>query len=335
MLAVRRRTTVAVALALVATFVACGDDDAGTSPGTNVGRDAGAGDAAAGGDAFGGDDGSTSDAGFDAGPACDLGAPFGNPTAIDSLDTPENAELWPRLTADELVIVFGTKRPPGEFGLHIATRASRTSPFGAPKYLDAVNAPPAFDADPMISADGLELYFQSMRNGTSDIFVATRATTTAEFSSPTPVAALNTGGNEYQPFFAATRKTFYVVREIGGRSQIFSAAVTNGTYGDAAPVTELASNANEWLPTPSADGLTIYFASNRAAVGTKGDYDIWVAKRATTSAPFDAPIVVNELSSPQADAPGFVSPDGCRLYFHSMRGGTAGDIYVAEKRPLP
>src|SRR5207249_823543 len=71
-------------------------------------------------------------------------------------------------------------------------------------------------------------------------------------------------------------------------------------------------------PVTSVDGLTLFFASDRA-VGPGGGADVWVATRAALGAPFDTPRLAPELSSPAVDIPGWISPDGCRMYLSSDR----------------
>jgi hypothetical protein len=260
---------------------------------------------------------------------CDRRTTFGAPRPIDPLNTAENDELWPRLSADELTIVLGTVRAPDAFGVYMATRSSRELPFGRPTFLSTVNAQPAFDADPMLSADGLTLYLHSTRDGNSNLFYAKRSSTTAVFERPIPIASLNTPLAEIQPFLSADVGTLWFAREGPTGAQIFRAPVRGDVYGPAEVVAELDSEQPEWLPTPSADGLTIYFASKRS--GGAGDFDIWVAHRARTDAPFDQPTPVVELNTAALDAPGFLSPDMCRLYFHRAPAPGRSDVFVAER----
>jgi hypothetical protein len=262
---------------------------------------------------------------------CDRRTPFGPPRPIDSLNTLENDELWPRLSPDELTIVLGTQRAPDAFGVYMATRPSRELPFGRPTFLSTVNAQPAFDADPMLSADGLTLYLHSTRDGNSDLFFAKRSSTTAVFSKPVPIASLNSTLGDIQPFLSADMSTLWFVREGPTGAQILRAPVRGESYGPAEVVSELDSEQQEWLPTPSADGLTIYFASKRS--GGAGDFDIWVAHRGRVDAAFDQPTPVLELDTPALEAPGFLSPDLCRLYFHRASGPGKSDLFVAERAP--
>ncbi len=261
-------------------------------------------------------------------PPCDRDATFGPARPITSLNTALYDELWPRLSSDERTMVLGTQRPPSPFGMYLATRSSLDAGFGPPLFL-ANLAAGAFDTDPMLSFDGSWLFFASDRDASpANLYVAPRTGSTS-FGAPQPITALNTGGEEYQPFLTADGKWIWFTRVVGPYAQILRAPVMGSSYGDASAVAELASEANDWLPVLSGDDSTIYFASTRD--GGVGDYDIWVASRASASVPFENLTPVRELNSPKLDAPGYLSPDGCRLYFHSNRGGATLDLYVASK----
>lgn len=96
---------------------------------------------------------------------------------------------------------------------------------------------------------------------------------------------------------------------------------------------ELNSNAEDQVPTLSADKLTIYLASNRPGGHGNDNSDIWSAHRSTTSDGFPAPTPVSELNSSGTEYPGWLSPDNCRFYFTSDRAGTH-DIYVTSRHPM-
>ena len=82
-------------------------------------------------------------------------------------------------------------------------------------------------------------------------------------------------------------------------------------------------------PTLTADLLEIYFTSNRGDTGG----DVWTARRASASDPFDEPTRVAEVSSPDYETSPAISLDGLTLYFGSDRDGTAGglDIWSATR----
>ena len=92
------------------------------------------------------------------------------------------------------------------------------------------------------------------------------------------------------------------------------------------------SSSDDWCPSISADGLELYFDSNRS--GGFGNYDIWVATRATTDDAWVEPVnlgpMVNGLYWEQAPR---ISPDGLSLFFGSTRPDGSGkwDIWVATR----
>lgn len=94
---------------------------------------------------------------------------------------------------------------------------------------------------------------------------------------------------------------------------------------------ELSTNARDFLPTLSADKLTVYLSSNRP--GGKGGFDIWTSHRSTTSDGFPTPKPVPELNSSANEDVGWLSSDNCRIYFSSDVAGTF-DIYVATRHPM-
>jgi Tol biopolymer transport system component len=83
----------------------------------------------------------------------------------------------------------------------------------------------------------------------------------------------------------------------------------------------------------SKNGLSLYFASNRA--GGLGDWDLWVAQRASVEDDWGTPqwLGANINSSSRETHPA-LSLDEHRLYFVSGRPGGCGgnDIYVSRRR---
>jgi len=80
----------------------------------------------------------------------------------------------------------------------------------------------------------------------------------------------------------------------------------------------------------SSDGLTLYFASNRA--GGLGDTDVWTASRARLDDAFGTPVIVPNVNTADHEGQPVISADGLSLYL--SRQPTAGgqwDIYVATR----
>lgn len=82
----------------------------------------------------------------------------------------------------------------------------------------------------------------------------------------------------------------------------------------------------------SADGLNLYFSSNRS--GGFGSYDIYVSSRTSTDEPWSAPVNLGPtVNSNREDFSQCISPDGISLYFVSMRSGGYGgtDIWLTTR----
>jgi hypothetical protein len=80
--------------------------------------------------------------------------------------------------------------------------------------------------------------------------------------------------------------------------------------------------------TVTADGLTLYFTSNRT--GTMGGRDIWRATRAATATAFGSITAMAALNSTGTENDVTVLPDHSAIYFSSNRSGTYR-IYRASR----
>lgn len=90
------------------------------------------------------------------------------------------------------------------------------------------------------------------------------------------------------------------------------------------------------LASPSKDGLSLYFTSNRpVSAGGIGGYDIWVSRRPTKDAEWGSPVCLNlPVNTTVYEAGPWLSRDGHLLFFH--RTSTRGDfdIVVASRRHI-
>jgi hypothetical protein len=121
----------------------------------------------------------------------------------------------PSLTPDQLTIVFTGTNVSGGLGgydIWMGTRADTSKPFGSFRDLKELNST-AVDCHPRLSADGLTLYFMSDRNGTRELFSATRTSLTSLFGAPQELSFFDSLGswNEY-PDISADGQTFYFTR---------------------------------------------------------------------------------------------------------------------------
>jgi len=116
---------------------------------------------------------------------------------------------------------------------------------------------------------------------------------------------------------------------------VLTRASTNDGWGPAKNLgSAINSPKSDCRACVSADGLTLYFMSNRPG-GYSNYWNIYAATRASKSAPWGPAVNIG----PKINAPGtasvspWVSVDGLELYFASNRTGGYGncDIYVSRR----
>ena len=105
-------------------------------------------------------------------------------------------------------------------------------------------------------------------------------------------------------------------------------------FGEPVNLGSSVNSPSSWQgePSISADGLSLYFASNRP--GGSGDSDLWVAIRPTTEDDWGQPLNLGPtVNSVAKDENPCISADGLELYFASNRTGGLGghDIWVARR----
>ncbi len=107
-------------------------------------------------------------------------------------------------------------------------------------------------------------------------------------------------------------------------------------FGTPTPLGPAVNSADsEFDPDISADGLSLYFQSDRP--GGYGDSDLYVATRATTEDEWGEAVNLGPYINTAARELGpNISADGLSLYFSSTRDGGAGgnDLYVATRESL-
>jgi len=262
---------------------------------------------------------------------CDPTAKFGAPVPIPGLGMIDAA--CARLSLDELTIYFHANPP----DLWVAHRNALIEAFGPPTLLAAQNSSSG-DENPAVSSDGLTLWFDSNRvaNEGFHLYIATRASTLAEFGTPGLAATVNATDpqeSDAHPFVTADGKElWFVSNRAGGLGgfDVWHASWQGNGFATPTIVAELNSSADEFLPALSADRLTVYFSSMRAATGTKGGLDIWTSHRSTVNDGFPAPTLVDELNTTGNDFATWLSADNCRMYGTSSVSGPYR-LYVATR----
>jgi Tol biopolymer transport system component len=199
-----------------------------------------------------------------------------------------NYDIWPSISAGGLTLYFCSSRPGGYGGedIWVTTRASRDDNWSAPVNLSPAINSSSRDRAPVISADGLELFFASTRYGNYDLWVARRGTKDSDWSAPVNLGpginslhiesgpALSADGlwlffHSNWPGGSGSNSDIYVMRRETKKDDWYQP-------GNLGPGINTAYA--EVCPTVSADGRSLFFSDSRWSVPRPGGFggaDLW------------------------------------------------------------
>jgi hypothetical protein len=229
-------------------------------------------------------------------------------------------------SADRRTAYLSGKNAVGDYDIFIATRPSIAAAFDPLASLTSVNTPANARA-PSIAADGVHLYMTTRVNGWDDIGVSTWSSATGSFGTPSPVPGINSNVHDQDPFWwGADTLYFASERPDGAHRDLYVTKLSSGGFSQPTKLNVVNSPYEDFRPVLTADGLTLYFSSKRPGIGTDGDGDVLMAKRASIEADFGEPVNLAAFNTSGSDFPVAVSSDGCTLTFASNRetglGGT-------------
>ena len=210
--------------------------------------------------------------------------------------------------------------------------------FGEPTNLGPIGNSSADDGSPSISDDGLSLYFHSLRSGVADLWVTTRATTNDDWGEPVNLGpVVNSSAAEVAPSISADGLELYFCDwgdpRPGGLGEADLWVTTRPTKDDewGEPVNlgpNVNSSAYEGTPEISADGLELYFESDRP--GGYGFDDIYVTTRATTEDDWGTPVNLGPTANGSLwEHCPTISADGLTLFFDI--DFPAGDLMMTRR----
>lgn len=144
--------------------------------------------------------------------------PWSPPQPVTELNSPgEDFSSAP--TDDQLTIVFTSDRN-ASAEIFLSTRATSDTTWNTP--LDLVEVGGTFhDAGPMLSSDGLTLFFDSNRTGTNDLYEARRATVDDSFDPPIAIVELATDQNEDDPWISPDGHTMIFSSDRDGTRRLW------------------------------------------------------------------------------------------------------------------
>ena len=205
------------------------------------------------------------------------------------INSPE-PEMSAVISSDGLTLYFSSKRA-GGFGwldLWKSTRTHKNDPWTSPVNLGPIVNSEVSDYAASISADGLEMYFNSPRPGGlggwfGDIWLTTRTSTEEPWAEPVNASALNSSDSEVFTCLSSDGRALFLDSDRPGGSGDFDIWLSRRqTSQDAwSTPTNLGSTINspdfDGLGALAPDGRTLYFGSTRPG-GLGGWFgDIWQA----------------------------------------------------------
>jgi len=271
---------------------------------------------------------------------------FGETTVVKAPINDGFTAFAASMSADGLTLYYDSWRDvPGFDGVNIwvAIRTtieddwSTTTPMPLG---DAVNSQ-AIDLCPRISADGLELYYTSYREGgagASDIYVTRRQSIGDLWEAAENLGeTLNSAEHDYVGSLSPDGLVLYYTA--GSTLQV---ATRETKHSPWLPTTFPGPVADRQSPAISPNGLHLAFSSN-SLPGGLGLEDLWMLTRATIATAWSDPIPLDlPLNSSVSDGRPWISYDGATILFtagHPFTGTRPGgiggaDIWQAPILPL-
>jgi Tol biopolymer transport system component len=224
-----------------------------------------------------------------------------------------------------------------------APRADTPTPLDAQPTLGPWSAPtlvgelasPSADDDPTLTDDQLEIYFNSNRAGglgNSDIWMATRSTTTDPFGAITNVAELNSIDLDSTPEVSGDGLTIYFSSTrpggLGNKDIWLATRPTRATaWSSPVHVVELSSPDAEGSASVDPTGTTVFFDSVR----NNGTVErIHSATRPDLASPWTIPVVRDDLVGANGSQNPFIDTSLLAIWFNHD-AGSGHDIYIATR----
>ncbi|MGE5296113.1 MAG: TolB family protein, partial [Solirubrobacterales bacterium] len=269
-------------------------------------------------------------------PSAELGIAFGQPTPLDSVMPFLKDAYIESFSADgrEMFLCSWRSGGRGDADIWVLKRSSGNSDWGSPQNLAETVNSASTDAASCISADGLELYFNSDRPGGLghfDLYVARRATGDGLWDQAENLGSqVNTPDIEAFPCISRDgRELYFMSMRASGYGAydlyVSTRATTDALWGrpvNLGPVV----NSPYWETGPclSADGLRLFFQDYLTPrPGGYGRGDIWMTQRASRFESWGPPVNLGpRINGASFEHRPCLAPDGSALYFARESDGT-------------
>jgi serine/threonine protein kinase/Tol biopolymer transport system component len=284
-------------------------------------------------------------------PPAHAGFILGEPVNVGPPINTQYDDSSPFISTDGLSLYFTSNREggSGDYDIWMTTRTSTDHPWSEPVNLGSGINTPGIEWHPSITADGLELYFDSDRPGGEgywDLWVAKRESVDDNWGTPVNLGPkINTPGAEESSNISPDGLVLrWASDRPGGHGDLDIWVTRRATRDDpwSEPV-NLGSAINteniECNAVISADSLVLFFARFPWPDGY-GDIDIGMSRWSSASAAWQTPVNLGPaINTPNSEYCPSISSDGTALYFSdwplSRPGGDgAEDIWQAPILPI-
>jgi len=276
---------------------------------------------------------------------------FGQPVNLGPTVNSANHDLAAHVSADGLELYFYSLVDvwSGNRDIWIATRQTTEDEWGEPENLGKLVNSDFEDANPTLSADGLELYFNSFRPdglGGADLWVTRRATKSDPWGPAENLGPpINSTKHESAPSISADGLELYFEIRPPGDDHVFYVArreTTDAPWGEPVSLGPVINSwPIQWEPEISSDGLLLFWADfwdgDPRPGGFGGTEDLWFSRRATKDSEWGEPVNLGPaINTAHAEVGPALSADGSTLYFSSNRPGGSGgcDLWQAPILPV-
>jgi len=239
----------------------------------------------------------------------------------------------PFLSFDGLTLYFSRADGPQWHYARLfqARRTSLSEPFAEAEEISALNYSAGHVSSPWVSVDNLRLYYYRTEPSGKRLKISERDSAGEDWPPGADLSELNQLGDLANPTLSKDERVivFSGYDLDGGQRDwdlwMASRPQRQQPFGEVTNLTSLNTEASDMHPCLSADGLTLFFSSNRNDV-----HRLFKAIRSSRDEPFGAPEHLASLDTPGGlSAYPCLSPDGEALYFGAHKTGEDMDLYVS------
>jgi hypothetical protein len=258
---------------------------------------------------------------------------FRTPGSVPGLNSLSTADAAPVLDSSQRNIWWIAGRSGGVGGLDIwtASRSSVAGAWGNVRNEAALNSS-GTEFGVTVEGDGLTIVFSSDRPGgpgAVNLWYAKRPTIGSPWNGPALVPGVNTSGYQDEPSASPDgTEMFFTADGPGtqGPTAIWTTTYNFQTNAWNPPtrIAELDTLSGDYAPAISADGMRLFFTSDRP--GGAGSSDLYIARRTVRGQPWGLWRRAAELDGSGSDYGGCATSDGFSYYFSRN-----ADLYRADR----